>query len=71
MVLLYHERQVAALCGVHCLNTLLQVRCEQRRRLVYCALADPRRLTSCDACRVPGSARWSSLRSLMISTRKR
>ncbi|GFH25868.1 uncharacterized protein HaLaN_30004, partial [Haematococcus lacustris] len=21
---LYHEKQVAALCGVHCLNTLLQ-----------------------------------------------
>ena len=24
MVLLYHERQVAALCGCHCLNNLLQ-----------------------------------------------
>lgn len=23
-VLLYHEKQVASLCGVHCLNTLLQ-----------------------------------------------
>jgi ataxin-3 len=22
--MLYHEKQVAALCGVHCLNTLLQ-----------------------------------------------
>ncbi len=24
MTLLYHEKQVAALCGVHCINTLLQ-----------------------------------------------
>jgi hypothetical protein len=22
--MLYHEKQVAALCGVHCINTLLQ-----------------------------------------------
>jgi ataxin-3 len=22
--MLYHEKQIAALCGVHCINTLLQ-----------------------------------------------